>query len=366
MAVLAVCCATTAARGQQAVEPTIDEVVQRLGAYVASYGEQASLIVAVERYTQYATTEDGTRPRQLEAEFALVKTAGPVGWTGFRDVVKVDGDEVRDRSDRLQRVLSDPSSSLAEARRIADESARFNIGAFVRNLNVPTTTLLFFHPDNLPRFAFKLKGRKTIDGKRTWELTFQERARPTLVMTRAGKDVPCEGTLWVVPETGQVVRTRLRLRGFADAMTRPDWPSAPQGTQSTGTSTPPASQPQAPAPTPPPTSGGEPGGTGSSGGGTQTGTSGQGTAPTGGGAATGGPDTSRPRANRGDEMMDLPRRVESQADIEVTYRHDPTVGMWLPARMSEWYEGMAGYTRAVATYSDFKRFRTTAKIVEPR
>lgn len=365
-AILAACGVVAIAGAQPSVEPTLDEVVQRLGAYVASYGEQASLIVAVERYSQYSTTDGGMRPRQLEAEFALVKTAGTVGWTGFRDVVKVDGDEVRDRGDRLQRVLSDPSSSLAEARRIADESARFNIGAFVRNLNVPTTTLLFFHPGNLSRFAFKLKGRKTIDGVRTWEVTFQERARPTMVMTRAGKDVPCEGTLWVVPETGQVVRTRLRLRGFADAMTRPDWPSAPRGTQPADTSTPPASQPQVPAPTPPPASGGEPGGTGSSGGGTQTGTSGQGAAPTGSGAATGGPDTSRPRANLGAEMMDLPRRVESQADIEVTYRHDPTVGMWLPARMSEWYEGLAGYTRAVATYSDFKRFETTAKIVEPR
>lgn len=38
-------------------------------------------------------------------------------------------------------------------------------------------------------------------------------------MKRDGTDVPCEGTVWVVPDDGTVVRTRLRLRKFADTMT---------------------------------------------------------------------------------------------------------------------------------------------------
>lgn len=350
------------ALAQPSAEPTLDEVVRRLGAYAASYGEEASLIVAVERYTQYATTEAGMRPRQLEAEFALVKTAGAVGWTGFRDVVKVDGSAVRDRDDRLLTLLSDSSRPLSEARRIADESARFNIGAFVRNLNVPTTTLLFFHPSNLSRFTFKLKGRKTIDGTRTWELTFREHARPTLVMTRAGKDVPCEGSLWVVPEDGRVVRTRLRLRGFADAMSRSDWPSAPSAPQGTeGPTT--TSAPPPPPPAPPPASGGDQGGTGTTGGQTPTTSTGGQAAPA---APTGGPAPNRPQQNRGAEMMSIPRRVESLADIEVTYKYDTEAGMWLPAKMSEWYEGLGGYTRAVATYSGFRRFETTARVVEPK
>ena len=37
--------------------------------------------------------------------------------------------------------------SMDEARRLSDESARFNIGPIVRNFNVPTAALFFFRPE---------------------------------------------------------------------------------------------------------------------------------------------------------------------------------------------------------------------------
>ena len=53
----------------------------------------------------------------------------------------------------------------------------------------------------------------------------------------------------------------------------------------------------------------------------------------------------------------------SHAEIDVVYRKDAGVGMWVPARMAEKYSGgMAGTATTTATYKDFKRFQTTAKI----
>ena len=58
----------------------------------------------------------------------------------------------------------------------------------------------------------------------------------------------------------------------------------------------------------------------------------------------------------------------SVAHIEVQYHRDPHVGLWVPARMEERYEGTVrgrsgrlhfGRATAVATYSDFKRFETS-------
>ena len=68
-------------------------------------------------------------------------------------------------------------------------------------------------------------------------------------------------------------------------------------------------------------------------------------------------------------------RIESRADVEVTYRRDPRFGVWLPAKMSEIYEGpiprgtgapLLGRATAVAQYSDYRRFETSATLVVPK
>ena len=66
--------------------------MDRVGKYVASYGEKAAVVVASEKYTQSVLVDgaDMGRPRDLKAEFAIVRVAGG-GWTGFRDVIEVGG-----------------------------------------------------------------------------------------------------------------------------------------------------------------------------------------------------------------------------------------------------------------------------------
>jgi hypothetical protein len=195
----------------RADEPSLKDVLHRMSAYVQAYGEKASIFVATEHYTQHVSGGDRPAPedRITVADFAIVRAEGLGGWVGFRDVLEADGVRIGDHRDRLLRVLS--SGGMDEARRLSDESARFNIGPILRNFNVPTTALFFFRPENLERFRFT---RKLVDPDGTWEIAFRETNRPTLIHTPEGARVPIEGTLRVNSATGTVIRTVLRMSRF--------------------------------------------------------------------------------------------------------------------------------------------------------
>src|SRR6185436_19721525 len=206
-----------------AQEPALEQVMERVGKYVASYGEKAAVVVASEKYSQSVLVEgaDMGRPRDLKAEFAIVRVSGG-GWTGFRDVIEFEGKPVQDRKDRLVSLLTNAAGDSSELTRIANESARFNIGPVSRNFNVPTAALFFFLPSEHARFTFTRKSSKKVEGIDTWEIEFRETKRPTLIRTRAGQDVPIEGTLHVKPDDGTVVRTRFKMRNFADVDASPE------------------------------------------------------------------------------------------------------------------------------------------------
>jgi hypothetical protein len=182
-------------------------------AYVQAYGEKASVVVATERYMQHVTGRGRSEPedRLTVADFGIVKAQALGGWVGFRDVLEADGARIADHTDRLFKVLSDVSGRLDEARRLSDESARYNIGPVSRNFNVPTTALFFFSPENIERFKFTGK-RVERDG--ICEITFQETRRPTLIKTPEGRSVPSEGSVWINASDGTVLRTFIRIKGF--------------------------------------------------------------------------------------------------------------------------------------------------------
>jgi hypothetical protein len=189
----------------------VREVVSRAAGYVAAYGERLGLIVGVERYTQQLRG-DAAEPetRRLVAEFALLRVAE--GWAGFREVFEVDGVPVADRRDRLETLLLDRArEGVLEGRRIADESARYNLGPVQRNFNTPTMALFFLHPRNQERFRYTKSGEEVIDGLRVWAVSYKEANRPTIVRTPTGRSAPASGVFWIDPLTGRVVRTRIEL-----------------------------------------------------------------------------------------------------------------------------------------------------------
>ena len=192
--------------------PPLPKVLERTAAYVVEYGQAMSLVVSAEHYSQWVENPGWHpgEPRILESEYLIVRVDDD--WLGFRDVHTVDGKEVADRQDRLQTLfLRSPGTALVDARRIADESARYNVGAIQRNLNTPTMALYFLQARNQIRFKFEKKGQDVIGGVAVWKVHFKETQRPTIVKTSSGKDMPVSGTFWIDPDTGRVLKTNMAI-----------------------------------------------------------------------------------------------------------------------------------------------------------
>jgi hypothetical protein len=207
-----------AARPAQAPVPpptSVADVLDRLGAYLNAYGEQLSRAVANERYKQGSRNGNNYNEAILDSEFGIIKVPNYEGWLGFRDVIKVNGKVVQDHETRLQELLFTPSpAALEQARRIAEESARHNIGAIKRNINNPALVLELFDRRNQPRMHFVKTGDDTIDDRHVWVLKFDEFKKPTLIQTPQARDVPTEGSLWVDPIDGVLVRAEVNIKGF--------------------------------------------------------------------------------------------------------------------------------------------------------
>jgi hypothetical protein len=202
-------------------EPSLREVVGRVGTYVSAYGQQASLFVGTETYRQDATGADSVaQHRTLVSEFAIVRSdalrdAIQSRWVGFRDVVEVDGHPIVEHRDRLMQILTGAAGRFDEARRLSEESARFNVGDIARNFNVPTAALFFFQAGNLDRFKFKKRGVARVDDADAWEIEFHETYHPSLVRMPTGESLPSVGALWVNPADGTVLKTHLQMQGFS-------------------------------------------------------------------------------------------------------------------------------------------------------
>ena len=151
-----------------AADTPLQTLIERAGAYVDVFEQTLSSLVAEERYVQLVKLWVGDPPtpgqepeliwkagkgeqrsrsaynairrRQLVSDVLLVQPAGQT-WIGYRDVAEVDGKQVRDRAIRIQKLfLSGTPDDRRQLQRIADESARHNLGS-ARNINVPTFPL---------------------------------------------------------------------------------------------------------------------------------------------------------------------------------------------------------------------------------
>jgi hypothetical protein len=219
-----------------AADDKIGDIIARLGDYIVHYEERLATVVAEETYTQ--TLQAPTSPaaisgglrgsnqygpadrrlpvgrggaarqvRTLLSDYALMRPDDGDRWVGLRDTFEVDGKPVRDREQRLQRLIG--TGAYAQAARIAELNSRFNLGSDVvtRNINVPTFVLELLHPRNRDRFSYQRKGTETVAGRTGVLIEFRERRRPTIVRMPDGRDQATRGTVLVDPITGEVLRT---------------------------------------------------------------------------------------------------------------------------------------------------------------
>lgn len=198
----------------------VDGIIDRASRQAAAFGPELAGYVAREDYLQTVRRWTGAAPaapamgpavaaRHLQAELLLVHDPA-TPWQLHRDVVAVDGVAVPDRADRLVRLFADPhADARRRLREITDESARFNLGHVIRNINVPTFPLLVLHPAHRDRFRIRDSGHVREDGATARLLTFSERGRPRVVRGQHGRDVRLEGSLTVDVSTGELLRATI-------------------------------------------------------------------------------------------------------------------------------------------------------------
>ena len=197
--------------------PSLDSVLERFSTYLTSYSQAYAATVATEIYVQHANY---IKPQQvkLESEFAMVRVPGSHEWLGFRDVLRVNGKDVTSRRGRLADLFANPAGlSLGVATRIAEESARFNIGPSRRTVNHPAIVLEILDPRHHKRFRFARGGDERIGGIRAWVIRIDEQSRPTIVRSSRGLDEPVSGRVWIDPEMGTLLRAALRISVDAGA-----------------------------------------------------------------------------------------------------------------------------------------------------
>jgi len=195
--------ATIVLAGGIAVHGQDDRVatlVERAGRYVQEYEKQFSALVCEERQQQRIVRADGRerKRRELVSDLLLVKVGDRT--VSFRDVIASDGKMVRDRQERLRKLFLDDAASrtaMRQARAIADESSRYNIG-FSRSLEALMIPLEILQPQSASGFHFA----SAAEG-----LTFQEFRSPSLVRYRSGgrvQDMFLRGRFTVDVDSGRV------------------------------------------------------------------------------------------------------------------------------------------------------------------
>ncbi len=198
-----------AAQSREIPDPPL---LERVRAYAAHYLATMTSVVAHERFEQnISDRRNRSRSVDLRSDVLTLRLPGSGEPVWFRDVYEVDGRPVRDREQRLLRLLeSNAPGALDAMRTIAAESARFNLGRVPRTTNVPD--LVFSYLVAPPgHVALSSPRTATLAGQRLIVLRFEEAGTPTVVRTASGGDTAGRGRIWVEPATGDVVRSEVIL-----------------------------------------------------------------------------------------------------------------------------------------------------------
>lgn len=203
------------------------QVVARARQYLVEWQQQLAAIVAEEHYEQQVWEMRGagqfTRyidhpARRLESDVLLIRSPAGGVWLSFRDVMVVDDVPVRDRRHRFDELFSSPNSKvIASARRIADESARYNVGRWTRNVNTPTTTLIFLNPEYADNTTFRRDADEELHGTAVAVIRFDQRRAPFAIRQLDGTPQPASGRIWVEADSGRILRTSLNIQAQATA-----------------------------------------------------------------------------------------------------------------------------------------------------
>jgi hypothetical protein len=204
----------------EATQQTTDElptILDRAAQYVAQYEEkELGNLLVNEVYNQKATFfADGVvvqdrKQRRIESDF-LIFQAG-TRRIGVRRVNRVDGKEVKSKEAPFEDMKVDSLEAFARiVEALREESTRYDIGEVLRRNNVPTFALKVVRKEEASRFAFTRNGTEKISGVQTWKVKFREERGPTLMSGLLSGPLFSQGTLWIEPNTGRILKTEFLI-----------------------------------------------------------------------------------------------------------------------------------------------------------
>jgi hypothetical protein len=212
--------------GVRAADDPLKPIVERSGRWVQQFEQDFITVIADETYDQFVSRAKmpGRVHRRIQSEMLFMRGGEAAdSWVSARNVRSYTDEggetiEIPNSRDRLRDAIeSDRSGGHTAVRRLADESARFNIGGIGRNFNTPTLALQFLDDGHRKRFKFRLMGSETIGGDSAWRLAYEERSHPTIIKANE-LDTDLAGLIWTRRSDGAVLRTRMELiaapRGF--------------------------------------------------------------------------------------------------------------------------------------------------------
>ena len=189
-----------------------------MGAYVQTYGEKASIVVATERYTQRVSRSGRATPRIASpsrtspSSRPRASADGSGSATSSRPTARAS----RDREDRLIQILTDGvgqhGRSAAAVRRKRALQHRSDPAQLQR---ARRPALFFFRPENLDRFKFTRKGvraRRHLGDRVSRDGTADAGPDARGRVGAGGRQ-----HLGRTPTDGTVVRTRIHMNEFAVA-----------------------------------------------------------------------------------------------------------------------------------------------------
>jgi hypothetical protein len=219
-----------------APSPPLPVVLSRAATYVERFADRFSGFVMAETYVQevfppvnrFGSRPGGVRPytgpvrRELKSDLLLVKPIGADGWMQFRDVTEVDGRRLKDRNNRLAKLFLEPSKSTAtQARKIMQESSRYNIGDIERNINLPVLALVVLDRAAQGGFRFSVdrsddkfdlpKSAAFAPPADALLVSFTETQLRTMVASPQGKNLASSGRFWFDPAISRIHMTEIGI-----------------------------------------------------------------------------------------------------------------------------------------------------------
>jgi hypothetical protein len=205
-------------------QPALADLLVKAGERASALADTTRVLVCEERYKQTlekerqsaGSVQSGPREfnsldqREWIAALTLAATPNSTGlgypWMEFRDVLSVNGKVQGSGVSRLDPLTNDTTGrAVVQAIKISQSSAAFMFGRLERAIELPRAATLFLHPENQPRFEFKMAGKKKVDGVQAVEIRFEEKRKPTIVRGSGDRDAVTKGSLWIDPLKGNLL-----------------------------------------------------------------------------------------------------------------------------------------------------------------